>query len=463
MIADRNLMVKCAEQTSANYTTIAIKDREGNIFPFRSIDPNDVSPKSTSEVKVISVEKIEAKVKTPKLYNLINLQLDAARIFGMTPLRTYEAAHRLFGRKLISFPVAAGSTVPQRKYQECRKVLEKMLSYSNYASVAMANIGVAPGRAVDKSKYGTHGIVATGVPPLVLDDDMSRIYHLIVKRMYQAFSKDAVVIRTRVIIECEGVRYEWRGEAYRTKGWHSLFPDTLMKSQPMPVLSEGEATDIFSTGSCTAKSPMPEDYTDATLIEDLLAIRGTVYSDGIAKDIVHLESSGLIERDAWGHLSLTTKGRLLYGIIKGMKIADIGEVVKVDNLMREVARDVLSTSAYDNQLKQFTRDVTAGILASAKLFPRMEEDIPCPHCSEGVMKTFGRVAMCDNPDCGHYVFRQFYGVTLTHEELASLVKTGSTPFIGGFRARSGKTFKAQVIINAAGNTQVVSKNKSENA
>ena len=99
-----------------------------------------------------------------------------------------------------------------------------------------------------------------------------------------------------------------------------------------------------------------------------------------------------------------------------MKIADIGEVVKVDTLMKEVARDVLSTSAYDNQLKQFTRDVTAGILASAKLFPRMEEDIPCPHCSEGVMKTFGRVAMCDNPECGHYVFRQFYGVTLTHDD-----------------------------------------------
>ena len=92
------------------------------------------------------MEKNENKVRTPKLYNLINLQIDAARLFGMTPLRTYEAALRLFGRKLISYPVAAGSTVPQRKYQECRKVLEKMLSYSNYASVAMANLGFAPGR-----------------------------------------------------------------------------------------------------------------------------------------------------------------------------------------------------------------------------------------------------------------------------------------------------------------------------
>lgn len=463
MIADRNLMVKSAVQTSEKHTTIAVKDRDGNIFPFKSIDANELSPIATSEVRIVSVEKTEAKIKTPKLYNLITLQLDAARIFGMTPLRTYEAAHRLFSRKLISFPVSAGGTVPQRKYQECRKVLEKMLAYSNYASVAMANVGVAPGRAVDKSKFGTHGIVATGVPPLVLDDDMSRIFHLIVRRMYQAFSKDAVVINTRVIAECGGVRYEWKGFGYKTKGWHSLFPDTLAKSDNMPVFAEGEEVELFSTGSVTVNSPMPVDYTDATLIEDLLAIRGTGYSDGIAKDIVHLEASGLIERDAWGRLAITVKGRLLYGIIKEMKIADIRDVVKVDNLMRDVARETLSASAYDNQLKQFTRDVTAQILASAKLFPRMEEDIPCPHCTEGVMKTFGRVAMCDNPECGHYVFRQFYGVTLTHEELASLVNTGSTPYIGGFRARSGKTFKAKVIINTAGNTQVVSKSKSENA
>lgn len=463
MIADRNLMVKTAEKTMEHHTTIAVKDRAGNIFALRSIEPNAVTPKADSEVKIISVDKTERKVRTPKLYNLINLQIDAARLFGMTPLRTYEAALRLFGRKLISYPVAAGSTVPQRKYQECRKILEKLLSYSNYASVAIANIGVAPGRAVDKSNFGTHGIVATGVPPLVLDDDMSRIYHLIVKRMYQAFSKDAVVIRSSVIAECEGIRYEWSGESYKTRGWHSLFADTTIRTEPVPALTAGEETSLFSIGSYIAKSALPENHTDATLIEDLLAIRGTINADGIAKDIVHLESSGLIERDAWGYISITTKGRLLYGIVREMKIADICEVVKVDNLMKEVAREKISASAYDRQLKQITRDVTAEILASAKLYPRMEEDIPCPHCSEGVMKTFGRVAKCDNPECGHYVFRQFYGVTLSHSELASLINTGSTPPIAGFRARSGKTFKAQVIINAAGNTQVVSKNKSENA
>ena len=111
MIADRNIMVGLRNRTTERHTTVAVKDRNGNIFALHSIEPNCVTANATSEVKIISVEKNENKVRTPKLYNLINLQIDAARLFGMTPLRTYEAALRLFGRKLISYPVAAGSTV----------------------------------------------------------------------------------------------------------------------------------------------------------------------------------------------------------------------------------------------------------------------------------------------------------------------------------------------------------------
>ena len=178
--------------------------------------------------------------------------------------------------------------------------------------------------------------------------------------------------------------------------------------------------------------------------------------------MVHLETVGLIERDPWGVISLTTKGKLLYSIIKDMKIADLSMVVSSDELMRQVMNGKLSRSAFETSIKNLTCDITAEILASAKLYPRMEEDIPCPHCSEGVMKTFGRVAKCDNPGCGHYIFRQFYGVTLSHEELAALINDRKTPEISGFKSWSGKPFKARVIINQAGNPQVVSKNKSEN-
>lgn len=463
MIQERNIAIANFEAVTSGHTTIAVKDSDGNIIPMSSIEPNNLTPKSTSEVNILSVEKEEIKVKTPKLYNLVTLQMDAARVFGLSPQRTYDAAVALYFRKLISYPVVAGSTVSKRKYQECRKVLDKMLAYTNYASVAYAQMDVAPGRSVDKtSPMGTHGIVATGVPPLVIKDDLSKVYHLIVKRMYQAFSKDVVINRYNVLAECEGVRYRWTGETYKAKGWHSLFPDTAIKTLATPKFSSGESVELFSVGSCTKKSVAPKGYTDDTLIEELLKVRGSFQSFTIAKDVVHLETVGLIERDPWGIISLTTKGKLLYSIIKDMKIADLSMVVSSDELMRQVMNGKLSRSAFETSIKNLSCDITAEILASAKLYPQMEEDIPCPHCSEGVMKTFGRVAKCDNPGCGHYIFRQFYGVTLSHEELAALINDRKTPEISGFKSWSGKPFKARVIINQAGNPQVVSKNKSEN-
>lgn len=463
MIQERNIAIANFESVTSGHTTIAVKDSDGNIIPMSSIEPNNLTPKSTSEVNILSVEKEEIKVKTPKLYNLVTLQMDAARVFGLSPQRTYDAAIALYFRKLISYPVVAGSTVSKRKYQECRKVLDKMLAYTNYASVAYAQMDVAPGRSVDKtSPMGTHGIVATGVPPLVIKDDLSKVYHLIVKRMYQAFSKDVVISRYNVLAECEGVRYRWTGETYKAKGWHSLFPDTAIKTSATPKFSSGESVELFSVGSCTKKSVAPKGYTDDTLIEELLKIRGSFQSFTIAKDVVHLETVGLIERDPWGIISLTTKGKLLYSIIKDMKIANLSMVVCTDELMRQVMNGKLSRSAFETSIKNLACDITAEILASAKLYPRMEEDIPCPHCSEGVMKTFGRVAKCDNPGCGHYIFRQFYGVTLSHEELAALINDRKTPEISGFKSWSGKPFKARVIINQAGNPQVVSKNGSEN-
>lgn len=461
-IQERNKEVKAYQPEKFTYGTVAIKDNNGNVFALSSKEPLTSAPANSSTVKILSCTANEVKIKQPKLYNLIQLQLDAAEKYGMSPLRTYEAAIRLFDRKLISYPIEASTTVSYRKYTACRSMLEKLLAFKNYASVACAGIDFTPGRSVGKETIGTHGIVITPVPAFALDDDMARVYHLIVRRMYQAFSREVVIIKSHIIAECEGVTYEWDGVAYKTKGWHSLFSDTVLSTSPIPYF-KSETAEVFSVGHVSRNIARPEAYTDATLIRGLIEERGIVHSTGIAKDIVHLELSGLIERDAWGQISLTERGRALYGLIKDMEIADIKSVKETDSLVRELLKDNISASAYDRKLKQITRDLTAGILASARLYPRMEADIPCPQCSEGTMKTFGKIAKCDNPDCGHYLFRQYYGVTLNHEELSSLIETGSTPIINGFHATSGKIFKAKVIINSSGSPQVVSNHNSSNS
>lgn len=149
MIGDHRQEIQEAVQTSSTYATIAVKDSKGNVFCLSSVEPvnGDITP---GTVKVLSVSTEQKKVRSPKLYNLVNLQMDAARLYGMTPLRTYEAAIRLYERKLISYPVAASNTVTKRRYEECRRVLTKMLGYKNFASVAFAQQDIAPGHCVGR-------------------------------------------------------------------------------------------------------------------------------------------------------------------------------------------------------------------------------------------------------------------------------------------------------------------------
>ncbi|MCM1141898.1 MAG: DNA topoisomerase [Muribaculum sp.] len=97
MIAERNIAVASqAGQKKLHYATIAIKDSDGNIFPMRSVEPVTTTSTSGSPVKILSCEVHERKLKTPKLYNLAALQLDAAKEFDMSPLSSYEAAIRLY-------------------------------------------------------------------------------------------------------------------------------------------------------------------------------------------------------------------------------------------------------------------------------------------------------------------------------------------------------------------------------
>ena len=461
MIAERNLAVrKQQEQQKLHYTTIAVKDGNGNIFPMRSEDVCSVAPKADSTVKIVSVEVVEKKDKSPKLHNMASVQLEAAKEFDMTPLRSYEAAMRLYERKLISFPATTATTVTRRRYEECRKSLAKLLAIKDFASVAMAQPQTLQGRAVDKHPLGLQGIVVTSVPALVLDDDMSKIYFLIVRRMYQAFSKNAVLRVGRIVAECEGVRYSWVGQEYKVKGWHGLFPDTLLRQSPMPSFNNGDETQPFSVGSCTVTTPKIKEYTLATILEELYNERGPAQTNEVAKDLIQLEENAHFSRDIYGNITLTEKGRALYSIVRGMKISTTESVQEVEKLISTRLKDEISTSAYEHKLKQFTNDVTSEILSSASLYPVTEEEIPCPHCATGLMKTFGRVAKCDNPECGRYVFRQFCGVTLDHEQLSKLLKDGATDIIKGFRSFKGNLFKARVIINENGDAQVSSKSKS---
>ncbi len=76
-------------------------------------------------------------------------------------------------------------------------------------------------------------------------------------------------------------------------------------------------------------------------------------------------------------------------------------------------------------------------------------EILCPKCGERMRINSGG-AFCSTEGCGMKFYRRMAGRELTDRQLQLLATKGRTPVLQGFKAKSGKTFSAAVIIKEDG-------------
>lgn len=81
---------------------------------------------------------------------------------------------------------------------------------------------------------------------------------------------------------------------------------------------------------------------------------------------------------------------------------------------------------------------------------RSDVEILCPKCGERMRVNAGG-AFCSTEACGMKLYRRMAGRELTDRQLQMLAAKGRTPVLQGFKARSGKTFSAAVVLKEDGN------------
>ncbi len=76
--------------------------------------------------------------------------------------------------------------------------------------------------------------------------------------------------------------------------------------------------------------------------------------------------------------------------------------------------------------------------------------IPCPKCSSPLeIAPWGYV--CKNEECGFKAGHTIAGRTLSHAEMATLLKTGKSDLLSGFKSKKGTTFSATLTLGDDGN------------
>lgn len=202
-------------------------------------------------VRVERVKRAASTVRPPPAFNLGDLQSEAARLYGFSPMKTQKLAEDLYLDALISYPRTNSQKLPPTiNYTKIIGSLSRNPYYSDLVRALQAETGGVYKPVQGRKDDPAHpAIYPTGVKPRSLDRDHARIYDLIVRRFLAAFSKPAVVERIEAyLVDWKDRSYTAKGVRVSYEGWWRYYHYLRPKEISLPSLRDGERVMVVKAG-----------------------------------------------------------------------------------------------------------------------------------------------------------------------------------------------------------------------
>ncbi|MCE4612522.1 MAG: DNA topoisomerase I [Desulfurococcales archaeon] len=190
-------------------------------------------------------ESIE-KIRPPPAFNLGDLQAEASKLFGFSPMKTQKIAEDLYLDALISYPRTNSQQLPSTvNYYSIIKQLERG-PLGVLASRLLKTRGHSLAPIQGKKTDPAHpAIYPTGETPRGLDKDHMAVYELIVRRFLAAFAEPLVVKRVTVtLLDDSGRKYRSQGNIVVRKGWLAFYNYYRIDEAMLPDLKKGEKVKV---------------------------------------------------------------------------------------------------------------------------------------------------------------------------------------------------------------------------
>ena len=198
-------------------------------------------------LSVIDVLKTSRSVPPPPPFNLGDLQREASRLFGFSPMKTQEIAENLYLEALISYPRTNSQKLPKGlDYKEIIIKLGRNRRYSQLSrTLLMETQGVLVPVEGKKEDPAHPAIYPTGELAQRLSPDEEKIYDLIVRRFLAAFAGRAKILSMKVVLsDLRDRKYVSEGVKIVDEGWMKYYIYARPKEQLLPGLSRGEKVRI---------------------------------------------------------------------------------------------------------------------------------------------------------------------------------------------------------------------------
>ena len=446
--------------------------------------------------KIIRIKKERQKEAPPKLFNLGDLQVAAAKALGFTAQKTLNIAQKLYEtHKCLSYPRTNSRHIDEAMVGELPALIRAVSHIEEVATICRDILAKPLPKLgknyVDSTKVTDHHcLLPTAVPVkwANLSPDEKALFLLVVKRFLAVFLPAAEYDKTTVLTQLtEALEFIFRttGRQVVKPGWKIVYgpgkiEDEQEEKSALPPLEEGEMRPVTAaTAEEKQTKPRPL-YDDGTIIKAMQNVKKEL-EDDIKEQLKTLELGTEATRAAIIEKLIDIKmvERKGKGKIKNLVATQFGidaiaaicdERVKSPMLTAEwemklsqIEAGELTEEAFLEELYQYINNmvetlkntpVRVNFSPAAKKKskePGRRQNVhslgPCPFCGHMVVespKAYG----CSNwkNGCKFTVWKTIAGKSIGEEDVKKIITAGRTEKIAGFKSKAGKEFSAALVL-----------------
>lgn len=273
------------------------QDDEGRVIS-QGLAENVVKRITAQPASVVDYQNKMENEGAPLPYSLSALQIDAARLFGLSAQAVLDICQKLYEtHKLITYPRSDNRYLPQEHYADRFKVISAighhLEEYNTPPAVVDPNLHNRCWN--DKKVEAHHAIIPTSRQGNVhLTENEKRIYRLIARQYLMQFCVDAEYRKAKISLQIVGGSFISQARNLIVAGWKALLgkEDAYEEAEPLlPEVKKGD--ELFcEKGEMESKKTQPPRYfTDATLLSAMTGIARFVQDKRLKK--VLRETDGL--------------------------------------------------------------------------------------------------------------------------------------------------------------------------
>ena len=445
-------------------------DRFSNQLDAKSVEDK---LKNQAHVTIESLTQKKVMEKQPLLYDLTELQKDANKQFKYSADHTLKVMQELYERyKILSYPRTSSRYLSSDIAPKCPELLSKVSGLAAFSDaidlIKTNNYSMAKRMIDDKKVTDHHAIIPTDKTPNIgeLPTDHTNIYLMVIRRFLSAFLPECEKSHTEIIATACNETFKATGTIILKKGWRELYPQSDDKKDVLlPNVKKGDLANIDTVHLKKGQTKAPALYTEASILAAMETAGKNVDDDELrqamkdcglgtpatrAQILEKLIAVKYIEREK-NKLIPTSKGEYLIDCILSESLVSPELTGNWEKALNDMAKSKGKRGEYMEKIKAFTNEVIQKVADDNSYTIGADQTIygTCPKCEKGKIIETPKAFSCSqwkSEQCTFAIWKEMAHKKITVTVVKTLLKSGKTSVIKGFKNREGNPFDAALKI-----------------